>query len=89
MLDHMRLHSDHVGDIRRASRITKYRVLQIVRDEAMPDREREEIDHLVHIRPDKMRAKDTAAVLFDDRLGAIDVCGDAPRALSPTEGRCL
>src|SRR5216684_1586745 len=71
--------SDHVADIRRASGIAKYGPLEIGSREVMSNGEAEDVDDLVDIRPDKMRANDTTAVLFDDRLVAIDALGDPAR----------
>lgn len=44
----------------------------------MTDRQAEQVDDLVDVWADEMGTEDATAVLFDQRLVAVDALGDAP-----------
>lgn len=69
---------DHGADVRGAGRIGKHRSLQVGGRQAVPDREPEEVYHLVRVRPDAVGARDAPRVLLDERLEAIDAFSQAP-----------
>ena len=63
----------------------------ILRRQALADRQREEVDDLVDVRPDEMRAENAIRLFFDEHLEPVDGLGDAPlhSDLSPCSRACL
>src|SRR5258708_22819990 len=71
--------SKHVPDIRGARRISEYRVLQILCTPALATREREDIDHLVRVRADQVRAENALRAILDEQLEAVGRLGNPAR----------
>ena len=76
----------------RPRRISEHRRLQIGRGEAVPDRERKQVDYLVYVRPDEMGAEHQVRVLFDQDLEAVDrfrglPCGEPAARLSAVRSK--
>src|SRR5437879_12753462 len=61
----------HMAEVGSSGRIGKRRRLQVIGRETVADRQAKQIDRLVDMRPDEMRAENSAAVFLDDRLVAV------------------
>src|SRR5712691_2798008 len=70
---------EHRSDVRSPGRIGEHGRLQVIDSETVADRQAKQIDHFVHVRPDQMRAENSAAVFLDNRLVSVDLLRDAPR----------
>ncbi len=75
------LASEHVADIGGPGGIRKHRALQILRCEPVADGQGEDIDHLISMRPDQVRAQDPVALLFNEHLKSIDRFRDTTRGI--------
>jgi len=69
---------EHVTDVRSSGRISEDCRFQVVDREVMADGDGKQIDHLVGVRANEMRAKNLTAVLVDQRLIAIDGLANPP-----------
>src|SRR6267142_4513641 len=71
--------SDHVADVGGPGRIREHRRFQILRRQSLADGQSEDVDHLVDMRPDQVRAQDAVGPLFDEDLEPVGGLGDATR----------
>src|SRR6266849_743220 len=69
----------HRSDVRSPGRIGEHGRLQVIGRQAVADRQTKQIDHVLDVRPDEMRAENTAAVFLDNRLIPVNRLCDATR----------
>src|SRR5713226_5988703 len=72
---------EHRSDVRSPGRIGEYGRLQVIGREAVADRQTKQIDHVLDVRPDQMRAENTPAVFLDNRLIAVHRLSNATRRI--------
>src|SRR5713101_8805491 len=51
---------EHISDVRTPGRIGEHGRLQVIGRQAVADRQTKQIDHVLDVRPDEMRAENTA-----------------------------
>src|SRR5215510_13015709 len=69
----------HVADVRSTCWIRKDCGFQLLSRQALTDRQAEDVDDILRIRPDQMRAKDALASLLDEYFKAVGRFCDASR----------
>lgn len=78
---------DHVDDVVGAARVCpRDRVQrQVVHRQVVPDREGEDVDHLLDVRPDEVGPEDPAGVAVDQQFVADILLTDAPVREAPRQ----
>src|SRR6266508_1610528 len=63
--------SQHISDIRSPGRVGEHRRPESLGAQFLPDRESKNVDHLVGVRPEEMRAEHAVGLLLDQRFEAV------------------